>query len=175
MMVDTGFDYEFDSLQLKKDDLSTAFSLLINSGSTSTSRWTIRPVLMTFAPALLKLVRDPFLCRGSRCNNAAIQPWPSTGLERLRAATKILNRIGDQLVAERKSAMLRERSHGAKEKSDTSGKDLLTLLVRANLQDSDGMNDSDVRARKCSRLAPSSALGITNAPPRNWYLPYHRS
>jgi len=28
-----------------------------------------------------------------------------------------------------------------------SGKDLLTLLVRANLQDSDGMSDSDVRAQ----------------------------
>ena len=39
--------------------------------------------------------------------------------------------------------MLRE------EKSDTSGKDLLTLLVHAKLQVSDGMSDSDVRAREC--------------------------
>ena len=72
------------------------------------------------------------------------------GLKRVRNAKKILDRIGDQLIAERKSAMLREQSYGVKEKSDTSGRDLLTLLVRANLNDSDGMSDWDVRARKCS-------------------------
>ena len=49
--------------------------------------------------------------------------------------------------------MLQEQSYGVKEKSDTYGRDLLTLLVRANLQESDGMNDSDVRARKGSPLS----------------------
>jgi cytochrome P450 len=85
--------------------------------------------LTRFAPILFKL------------------PWPTKGLTRLRAAQKILNRIGNELITERKSAMLQEQSYGAKEKSDTNGRDLLTLLVRANLQDSDGMNDSDVRAQ----------------------------
>ena len=45
--------------------------------------------------------------------------------------------------------MLQEQSFGVDEKSDTSRKDLLTLLVRANLQDLDGMSDSDVCARQC--------------------------
>lgn len=82
-----------------------------------------------------------------------IQPWPTGGLKRLRAAKKVLDRIGDQLISERKSAALREQSCGVKEQLDASGKDLLTLLVRANLKDLDRMNDSDVRDRKCSSLA----------------------
>ena len=80
------------------------------------------------------------------------------GFKRLRNAKKIIDRIGDQLIAERKSAMLREPSYGINEKLDSSGKDLLTLLVRANLQDSDGMSDSDVRARECSPIALSASL-----------------
>ena len=77
--------------------------------------------------------------------------------------------------------MLQEQSYGAKEKSDTYGRDLLTLLIRANLQDSDGMNDLDVRAREGSplslptsqnnqsfpqKLVPSSSLAMKRlAPP----------
>jgi cytochrome P450 len=94
-----------------------------------------------------------------RCKNLVIQPWPTRGIQRLRNAKKILDRIGDQLIAERKSAMFREQSYGVKEKSDASGKDLLTLLVRANLHDSDGMSDSDVRARKCFSLLSLRFLG----------------
>jgi hypothetical protein len=59
-MVHIGFGYDFDSLQSKKDELSIALNSLVSSGRASMSRWTIRPVLMTFAPALLKLVRVPF-------------------------------------------------------------------------------------------------------------------
>ncbi|KAF9645313.1 cytochrome P450 [Thelephora ganbajun] len=129
-----GFDYEFNSLQSEGDQLSVAFSSLIPTGSASRipSRWTIKPVLMAFAPVILKLVRIPL---------------PFTGVKRLRAAKKTIDRICDQLITERKSAMLREQSYGFKEKSDTTGKDLLTLLIRANLQDTDGMSDSDVRAQ----------------------------
>ena len=95
--------------------------------------------------------------------------------KRLRNAKKILDRIGYQLIAERKSAMLEEQSYGANEKLDTSGKDLLTLLVRANLHDSDGMSDSDIRARECSPLPPSLPLGMTKVSCRNWHLPHRRS
>ena len=59
-----GFDYEFDSLQSKRDELSITFNSLVSGGRKSTFRWTIRPVLMTFAPTLLKLVRDSFLMSG---------------------------------------------------------------------------------------------------------------
>jgi hypothetical protein len=63
---------------------------------------------------------------------------------------KIVERIGDQIVADRKSALLQEQSSGVSEKLDMTGRDLLTLLVRANLQDADGMSDADIRARKSS-------------------------
>lgn len=71
-MIRTGFDYEFDSLQSDENELSVAFSSLIAGGSKSTvpSRWTIRPILMAFAPILLKLVRvPPLLAFPGACNN----------------------------------------------------------------------------------------------------------
>jgi len=79
-------------------------------------------------------------------------PLPLSGVESLRAAKKIIDRIGNQLITERKSALIQEQSYGVKEKSDIAGRDLLTLLVRANLQDTDGMSDSDVRAQICTFL-----------------------
>ena len=104
-------------------------------------------------------------------NSLVIQPLPSAGVRRLRAAKRIMDRIGDQLVTERKSALLREQSYEAEEKADTSGKDLLTLLVRANLQDADGMSDSDVRARKGPPTLPLP-LFVTRVSPRDLYLPH---
>ena len=61
-MVRTGFGYEFNSLQSDEDELSVAFRSLVAGGSKSTvpSRWTIRSILMAFAPVILKLVRVPF-------------------------------------------------------------------------------------------------------------------
>ena len=82
-----------------------------------------------------------------------------TGLKKLRAAGKVIDRIGNQLISERRSAVLRDQSYGAKDKSDTSGKDLLTLLVQANIEDSDGMSDADILARKCSLPLPLGFLG----------------
>ena len=83
---------------------------------------------------------------------------PLPGAKEIRTARKALHRIGDQLVSERKSALLREKSYGVKEKSDTTGRDLLTLLVRANLQDADGMSDADIRARKRSPSPTHTSL-----------------
>jgi len=100
---------------------------------------------MTSAPILLKL------------------PWPS--IKSFRAAKEILNRIGNQLIAERKSAILREQPNGVKETSDAFGKDILTLLVRANLQDLDAMTDSDVRARKPPLPLLSLPLRVTGFSP----------
>jgi len=67
-----------------------------------------------------------------------------------------MDRICSQFVTERKLAFLREQSSEVKEKSDTTRRDLLTLLVQANLRDTDGMSDSDVRARKGSPHALSA-------------------
>ena len=61
VMIYAGFGYEFDSLQSKEDEFSTAFRSLIARGSTSSAIWTIRPLLIALAPILSKLVRIPFL------------------------------------------------------------------------------------------------------------------
>lgn len=127
-----GFDYEFNSLRSNEDEFNVAFSSLIAMGSKS-SGWTIKSTMMAFAPAILNLL-------------------PLAGVKKLRATKRIIERIGNQLISERKSALLRKQSYLAKEKAGTSGKDLLTLLVRANLQDADGMSDSDVRAQICTFL-----------------------
>ena len=82
-----------------------------------------------------------------------MQPLPFAGVKRFQAAKKVIDRIGSQLVAERKSALLQEQSYGVKEKLDTTGRDLLSLLVRANFQDADCMSDSAVRSRKDSPRA----------------------
>jgi len=126
-----GFGYEFDSLHSKKSELSVAFGSLISRGSTATTpyRRTILPIIMRFYPGILKL------------------PLPFGDFKRVQTAGKIIDRIGNELIAERKSALLREQTYGIKEDLDTAGKDLLTLLVRANLQDADGMSDLDVRAQ----------------------------
>ena len=60
LTIYTGFGYEFDSLQSKRNELTVALSLFAPSMTMSMSRWTIRPVLMKFAPALLKPVRVIF-------------------------------------------------------------------------------------------------------------------
>ena len=90
-----------------------------------------------------------FFCGKNHRNGLVIQPWPTKASTNLRNAKTILDRIGDKIVAERKSAIFQEQSYQVREKVEASGKDLLTLLVQSNLQDSDGMNDLEVRAREC--------------------------
>lgn len=158
-MVYTGFGYEFNSLQSKEDEFSAAFRSLVARGAASTIRWTIRPLLMTIAPILFKLVCILFFRIYLRIRrNLVIQPLPLPGVKAVQAAKRVIDRIGNQLVSERKSALLREKSYGVKEKSDMTGRDLLTLLVRANLQDADGMSDADVHARKVPLPPHSSPL-----------------
>ena len=115
---------------------------------------------MALAPMILKLVCVPSLLTflGAHRNNLITQPLPFPGVNKIRAAKKVVDRIGNQLITERKSALVQEQSYGVKEKSNTTEKDLLTLLVRANLQDADGMSDSDVRARKGSHHVLSAPL-----------------
>lgn len=156
-MVYIGFGYEFNSLQSQEDEFSAAFRALVARGAGSTARWTIRPLLMTIAPILFKLVCILFflIYLRIRRNNLVVQPLPLPGIKAVQAAKRVIDRIGNQLISERKSALLRETSYGIKEKSDMTGRDLLTLLVRANLQDADGMSDADVHARKAP-LPPRS-------------------
>ena len=140
--------------------------------SASTAIWTIGPLLAGLAPILSKLVCITFFLIYLRtCRNSlVVQPLPFPGAKEVQTARKALDRIGNQLVSERKSALLREKSYGVKEKSDTTGRDLLTLLVRANLQDADGMSDADIRARKGPPSPTHSSLRLMFLPEISTFL-----
>lgn len=65
-----------------------------------------------------------------------------------------MGRIGRQLIAEKKASILaesREKGRGV-ERKDVSGRDLLTLLIKANMatdiRDSQRLTDDEVLARK---------------------------
>jgi hypothetical protein len=75
-VIHVGFDYEFNSLQSKKDEFSNAFTSVVSSGGGSTTliRWTIKAILVMLAPSLLNIVRLTFFFNGlsSQCGNSAI-------------------------------------------------------------------------------------------------------
>ena len=170
-----GFDYEFDSLQSKEDELSAAFHELTPGGGVpmNSSYWIIRPMLIALAPVILNLVRALVFWR-TYYNSSMMQPLPFAGVKRLQNAKKVIDRIGARLVAQRKSALLEEQSSGLKEKVDTAGRDLLSLLIRANFQDTDCMSDSVIRSRKGSLRVLYSSY-ITRVSSRNRYLPHRWS
>ena len=55
-----------------------------------------------------------------------------------------MKRIGRELVEERKLAF----ANSGKASEINTGKDLLSLLVKANIQDKQGMSDDDILARE---------------------------
>jgi cytochrome P450 len=56
-----------------------------------------------------------------------------------------MDKIGMEIVRERKQVLIEEEATGAKA---AAGKDLLTLLLRANIRDKEGgMSDEAVLAR----------------------------
>jgi hypothetical protein len=65
-------------------------------------------------------------------------------------ARGVMKRIGAQLVRERKLVLSEGSSKGDVESAGESGKDLLSLLVKANMTDSEGisMSDEDVQDRE---------------------------
>jgi hypothetical protein len=69
----------------------------------------------------------------------------------MAVAQKTMLRIGAQLVANAKSMVTLSSKSGSVEKNDIVGRDLLSLLVRANmasdLKESQKMLDEDVLAR----------------------------
>lgn len=70
--------------------------------------------------------------------------------KRTDAASVTMRKLGREILEERKAQILREKS-GNLEKKDVQGRDLLTLLVRANMAtdipDNQRMTDEEVIAR----------------------------
>ena len=59
-----------------------------------------------------------------------------------------------EVIQERKQILIQEEVNGTK---DAAAKDLLTLLIRANVRDKDGMSDEAVLARQFSPSFARSA------------------
>ncbi len=93
----------------------------------------------------------------------------------MNSALRDMRRIGAELVAQKKAAIL-ATSRSSKEgldvsKEDMEGRDLLTLLIKANLAsdipESHRLSDEDVIARKL--LCSSDSLDFHDEPPAQRY------
>ncbi len=76
-----------------------------------------------------------------------------------------MRRIGLQLIEEKKAQIAREMSEGKSggvERKDVQGRDLLTLLMKANMAtdipDNQRLSDEDVLARESSRTIMENHL-----------------
>lgn len=76
-----------------------------------------------------------------------------------------MRRIGLQLIEEKKAQIAREMSESKSsgvERKDVQGRDLLTLLMKANMAtdipDNQRLSDEDVLARESSRTGTTGSL-----------------
>nr|BAL05140.1 cytochrome P450 [Phanerodontia chrysosporium] len=104
-----GFGYDFEALTGASNELNQAFSTLF-------ARPIARHRFFAFLQASIPILR---LIR-TEANRKAEQ------------AQKVMSRIGMQLIEQRKAAILAEKGKDV-ERKDLTGRDLLTLLIRANM------------------------------------------
>ncbi|THH29155.1 hypothetical protein EUX98_g5030 [Antrodiella citrinella] len=123
-----GFNYEFDALNEtgKPSELSVAFETIFQ-GDTS---FPVFQMLRAFIPALRII--------------------PTERSRKLAVAMEVMHRIGMELIREKKAAIQHEAISGI-EKKDVQGRDLLSLLIRANMAtdipESQRLSDEDVLAQ----------------------------
>ena len=67
-----------------------------------------------------------------------------------------MDKMGMEIIQERKRILIEEEMSGTK---GAAGKDLLTLLIAANIRDKDGMSDEAVLARQSFSLTRSTRVG----------------
>ncbi|OJA09059.1 hypothetical protein AZE42_04725 [Rhizopogon vesiculosus] len=124
-----GFNYEFDALNSneKPNELNQAFSVMFSAGQ----RVSLLPILKAWIP-LLRWI-------------------PSDRDRKIDMAQNTMNRIGRQLLSDAKAAIMSSYGGGLIEKSSLQGRDLLSLLVRANMAtdipESQRISDEDVLAQ----------------------------
>jgi cytochrome P450 len=128
-----GFNYKFNALSNgpQKNELNQAFDTVFRAGNT----FSITPMIRGMVPALRFL--------------------PDERDAKIKHATQTMDRIGKQLLRDSKAALLAdEGGNGNPEKSSCPGRDLLSLLLRANmstdLPPNQRMTDEDVLAREYS-------------------------
>nr|BAK09450.1 cytochrome P450 [Postia placenta] len=124
-----GFNYDFDALNIdgKPNELNQAFSVMFRS----LESFSMFSLLKAFIPAL-RLI-------------------PDSRSQRIANARKVMRRMGMKLITKKKSEILRLAADGEKEKGNLQSRDVLTLLIKANmatdLPESHRLSDEDVLAQ----------------------------
>lgn len=107
------------------------------------------PRLQLLFPVLRIIVR--LLTPRSRPRADLPYGQPTANARRNKESLAVVRRIGSQLIAERKAAVLAEAAGGGVAKGDIEGHDLLSLLIRSNLAadmpDSMRMSDEEILSR----------------------------
>ncbi|VDB88768.1 unnamed protein product [Peniophora sp. CBMAI 1063] len=125
-----GFGFSFDALGPPDDSQTKEFTdalRILTDGEL--------PGIMTFLQALIPAFR--------------YIPTPRT--RRIAKARAVLNRVGGKLIDERKRLVLGDVVHEKVTRDDVQGKDVLSILVRANLAtdlpDANRLSDADMLAQ----------------------------
>ncbi|KAI0027308.1 cytochrome P450 [Vararia minispora EC-137] len=106
----TGFGYDFDALRADEDHPNELYEAIHG---------------LVARPGLLTVIQ--MLIPGFRY-------LPTPAIRARRASLRIMRRIGLRLIEEKKAAVLQSAPpDGAVEKDDVRGRDLLSLLIKANL------------------------------------------
>lgn len=146
-----GFNYDFEALDPSGhvNELSEAFNVLFfPQGGNQLFGFLqgiippLRHIVCTFILALRRLLSSVYLFQRTKNSRKA------------EVAQAVMDRIGRQLIAEKKAAIWAESREKGRdvEKKDVSGRDLLTLLIKANMAtdipDSQRLTDEEVLARE---------------------------
>ncbi|KAI0032662.1 cytochrome P450 [Vararia minispora EC-137] len=124
----TGFNYNFDSLHADEKNPNELYLAITKSLSTPRTHL-----------ALFQL------------SVPLLQSIPTRSLRERQEALRVINRIGRQLIKEKKAAVLAETVDGTVEKEDIHEHDLLSLLIRSNIAsdmpESMQMTDEEILAQ----------------------------
>lgn len=150
-----GFNYEFNALNPsgKPSELAEAFEKIFKVPE----KIPLMMILRNFFPILNIIVSAPDMLHPSRVREMLTRSQKDERVRQVEQAKATMNRIGTQLIAEKKAAIAREasekKSHGGGGQS-LQGRDLLTLLIKANMAtdipDSQRLSDADVLSRTSS-------------------------
>ncbi len=148
-----GFSHDFDTLRTDTpNEVSMAFQALF----TSSPPRSVLQRLGRFLPIITKLVvRQTGLFEFLSC--FVESPTTSQPTESYKTASKsldVMQRFGMQLVKEKKAQITSEKNAGSVEKKDVQGRDILSLLIKANMAsdvpDNQRLTDEEVLARTFS-------------------------
>ena len=153
LMSFSGFNYDLDTLNTEKppNELSAAFQEIFKSPP----RLNFGELLKNLFPVLRRIVSGvQSFAMMERVGRVLTVMQPSERVKKIEDARETMQRIGMQLLQQKKAEIMREHSEkstSALERKDVQGRDLLTLLIKANMAtdipDDQRLTDEEVVAR----------------------------